>query len=160
MKLELQINQNLITEPYNFGGIMVTPNIDEDYWLYRVPLTDDQAIVGFPKFGVVGIGFQYENDDWNLNLPSGEDAIKIYNHIRRNKGNSNISRGRCIEAILMIQHEVERKLISDAVKEINNIIATSDDSSSSIGNNVKYLSILGKFLRETGSYEIAQTIGR
>jgi hypothetical protein len=38
------------------AAVMLTPLIDEDYWAYRVQLSDEQAIVGFPKFGTVGIG--------------------------------------------------------------------------------------------------------
>lgn len=50
------------------GPMMLTPLIDEGYWKYRVMLSDTQAIVGFPKFFTVGIGFAVE-EDWNTNLP-------------------------------------------------------------------------------------------
>lgn len=83
-------------------GIMMTPAIDEDYWEYRVRLSDTQAIVGFPKFGTIGIGFAQE-EDWNTNLPYTSDANRIYEHIRHNKGDDTISDADCIKAIEMIQ---------------------------------------------------------
>lgn len=83
-------------------GILFTPPISEDYWAYRVRVGPGQAIVGFPKFHTVGIGFAVETD-WNTNLPYTCDAEKIYNHIAHNKGNDTISREDCILAIQMIQ---------------------------------------------------------
>lgn len=88
------------------GGLSITPPIDETYWLYRVPLTDRQALVAFPKFGLVGIGFAVEDDDWNTNLPSTCDAVEIYEHIECNKGDDSISRENCIAAIRMLQDAV------------------------------------------------------
>lgn len=84
------------------GPMMLTPAIDEDYWMYRVRLTGQQAIVGFPKFGVIGIGFAQE-EDWNTNLPYTCDAEEIYEHIEPNRGDDTISREDCIAAIRMIQ---------------------------------------------------------
>ena len=83
-------------------GVLLTPAIDEDYWLYRVQLTDTQAIVAFPKFGIIGIGFAKE-EDWNTNLPSSVAAESIYAHIKHNKGDGSISRKDCIAAINMIR---------------------------------------------------------
>lgn len=61
------------------GVIMITPALNEDYWAYRVRLSEKQAIVGFPKFGTIGIGFAVEDDDWNTNLPySGCSAEEIF----------------------------------------------------------------------------------
>jgi hypothetical protein len=85
------------------GPFMLTPPIDEDYWTYRVRLSDTQAIVGFPKFLTVGVGFAVEGDDWNCNLPYTCDARQIYEHIEHNKGDDAISREDCIAAIEMIQ---------------------------------------------------------
>ena len=80
----------------------ITPPIDEDYWAYRVRLSDRQAIVGFPKFSVTGIGFAVE-EDWNTNLPSRCDTEEIFEHIRHNKGDDSISDDDVREAIRMIQ---------------------------------------------------------
>lgn len=108
MKLELQINgralrdQSRALEPH---GILITPPICESFWLYRVAVSNKQAIVGFPKFGTIGVGFQVE-EDWNTNLPATCDAKRIYNHIACNKGDDAIPRERCIEAIRMIQAAV------------------------------------------------------
>ena len=84
------------------GGIAITPPIDEDYWAYRVRLSETQAIVGFPKFFTVGIGFAHE-EDWNTNLPYTCDATEIYEHIAHNKGDDSISREDCIAAIRLVQ---------------------------------------------------------
>ena len=47
------------------GGyvVMITPAINKDFWTMRVPLSEKQAIVTFPKFTTFGVGFQME-DDW------------------------------------------------------------------------------------------------
>ena len=79
---------------------LVTPNINEDYWLFRVKVSEKQAVVGFPKFSTIGIGFQHE-EDWNTNLPYTSDAAEIYNHIKHNKIDA--KKADCIKAIKMIQ---------------------------------------------------------
>lgn len=86
------------------GGptVSITPPIDEDYWEFRVRLSETQAIVGFPKFFTIGIGFAVE-DDWNTNLPYTCTAEQIYDHIEHNKGDDAISREDCLEAIRIVQ---------------------------------------------------------
>lgn len=107
-KLTLEVNTDLklSNDTINVGGnkvIMITPEINEDYWLLRVKLhKNGQSIVGFPKFTVIGIGFSQESD-WNTNLPSSCETEKIYNHIRHNKGSKSIKKADCIAAIKMIQ---------------------------------------------------------
>jgi hypothetical protein len=86
----------------NGMALMITPPISEDYWLARVAVSDKQAIIAFPKFGTIGIGFQHE-EDWNTNLPYSCDAAKIYSHIEHNKGDGAIPSERCVEAIKMLQ---------------------------------------------------------
>lgn len=81
---------------------LVLELVDEDYRTYRVRLGDKQAIVGFPKYHTVGIGFAVE-DDWNTNLPYTCDAERIYEHIECNKGDDSISDEDCIAAIRLIQ---------------------------------------------------------
>lgn len=87
------------------GPVMITPPISEDYWAYRVRVADGQAIVGFPKFSTIGIGFAVE-EDWNTNLPYDCSAEQIYEHIEHNRGNESISRETCIAAIRLIQDAV------------------------------------------------------
>ena len=65
------------------GAVLITPPINEDYWAYRVKLNDRQAVVGFPKFGTIGIGFAVE-DDWNTNLPYTCQTIEIVSHLWHN----------------------------------------------------------------------------
>lgn len=82
--------------------VLVTPPITEDYWSYRVKLSPTQAIVGFPKFTTIGVGFAVE-EDWNTNLPYTESAEEIFRHIRKNKGDDAISDESVIEAIRLVQ---------------------------------------------------------
>lgn len=82
--------------------VLMTPPLNEDYWLLRVPLTERQALVLFPKFGVFGIGFQHE-EDWNTNLPSSKPAEEIWDHIKYNAGDVAITRDLGLRAIQMLQ---------------------------------------------------------
>jgi hypothetical protein len=84
-------------------GIMMTPLIDENYWAYRVRLSDKQAVVGFPKFTTTGIGFAVEEADWNTNLPYTAGTEEIFQHIRKNKGDDAIPDEDVREAIRLIQ---------------------------------------------------------
>lgn len=107
MNLTLLANSNEIEDPGIFQvgkiNVMITPPVgDEDYWLFKVMVSDSQALVGFPKFMQIGIGFQQE-EDWNSNLPSTTEAEDIFNHIKDNKGDDSIPNERCIEAIEMIR---------------------------------------------------------
>lgn len=84
------------------GSLAVTPLVDEDYWSYRVRLTAEQSVVGFPKFGTVGIGFAQE-EDWNTNLPYTCGAKEIRKHIWHNRGDESITKAAVDEAIGLIQ---------------------------------------------------------
>ena len=88
-------------------GIMITPAIDEDYWSYRVLLSETQAVLGFPKFTTIGIGFAVEDGSWNTNLPYTSDTERIFNHILVNKGDERISDDIVREAIALIQEAVK-----------------------------------------------------
>lgn len=151
MKLELQINARGVNDKSRAlegTGVMITPPIDENFWLLRVPVSETQAIVGFPKFNVIGVGFQVEND-WNTNLPSGTHAIEIYDHIKHNKGDAKISRGRCIEAITLIQKKVLEMKRAETLEKLK---ACDDDG--------KRLDVLGDFLRKTGAHQLAEAFSR
>jgi len=130
MRLEIQINEKQI--PPDKQGIVipgvlaVTPALDEDYWFMRVPLTDKQAIVAFPKFSTYGIGFQHE-DDWNTNLPYVCGAEEIYDHIKHNKGNSSIRRERCLKAIRMLQEAIAEMKGEDLDQEITRFATVRDE---------------------------------
>jgi hypothetical protein len=87
------------------GTVLIAPIVDEEYWAYRVRLSDTQAIIGFPKYTTIGIGFAVE-EDWNSNLPYVESAEGIFGHIAHNKGDDSISDEDCLEAIRMIQAAV------------------------------------------------------
>lgn len=90
------------TPTFAGGRAVMTPPIDEDYWTYRVDLTDEQAIVGFPKFSTIGIGFAVE-EDWNTNLPYTSPTSAIFAHIIHNRGDDTISDLDVYAAIAMVQ---------------------------------------------------------
>ena len=89
-------------------GMMLTPPVGaEGYWSYRVRLSGKQAVIGFPKFGTIGIGFA-EEEDWNTNLPYSVDTEQIFSHIKHNKGDDTIPDADVREAISMIQQAARR----------------------------------------------------
>lgn len=92
------------------GPVVLSPSIDDNYWSHRVRLTDEQSIVAFPKFRTFGIGFAVEEEVGDRNLPYTCDTEKIYNHIKINAGDEEISREVCIEAIKMLQVAVDQDL--------------------------------------------------
>ena len=104
--MKVQINSKFQEANTTFkvgnSAVIVTPPLDEDYWLFRVQLTEKQAIIGFPKFFTIGIGFQVE-EDWNTNLPYTCETEQIYKHIQHNKGDESISEENCLKAIKAIQ---------------------------------------------------------
>jgi hypothetical protein len=110
--LVLEINPNVFgheSKDFMVGNtvVMTAPNVNEDYWLFRVRLYKDQAILGFPKFGLIGIGFAQERD-WNTNLPSSADTMKIFNWIKRNKKYRSIPDEKVIEAIKIVQEAAKQ----------------------------------------------------
>lgn len=85
------------------GFVMLSPPLGEDYWTYRVRLTNRQAVVGFPKFETIGIGFAIEAVSTNMNLPYRLPAAMIAGHIACNKGDNTIPDEAVIQAIQMIR---------------------------------------------------------
>lgn len=116
MKLTLEINKKFAPTNQEVGivspHILMTPAIGDDYWKYRVKLCKDQAILGFPKFGTVGIGFAKE-EDWNTNLPFRCEVEKIYNHIKHNKKYKQIKKSDCIKAIGLIKGYIESQEVKN-----------------------------------------------
>jgi hypothetical protein len=86
----------------NGGIIMFTPDIDKDYYIMKVNLYKDQALVAFPKFGLIGVGFALESD-WNTNLPYQTDTERLYNWIKRNKKYRAITKQTCLEGLKLLQ---------------------------------------------------------
>lgn len=106
-KLVLEVNEKYIDGDKNIVNMfgvtaIITPPLDEDYWQFRVKVNDEQAIVGFPKFFTIGIGFAKE-DNWNTNLPYSYSTKVIWEHIKQNKYYASIPDKRCIEAIKIVQ---------------------------------------------------------
>jgi hypothetical protein len=98
LEIRDQANDTLV-----IAGAAFAPGVGEDYWSHRVRLSETQAVIGFPKFSTVGIGFAVEEDSWNTNLPYSCPTGKIFDHIIDNKGDEEISNTDVREAILMIQ---------------------------------------------------------
>lgn len=95
------------------GHVMMTPGLGADYWSYRVVLSEKQAVVGFPKFFTVGIGFAVE-EDWNTNLPYTSDAEAIARHIGHNKGDDSIADEDVLAAIRLIQEAARVDMKGDS----------------------------------------------
>ena len=72
----------------------------ENAWLYRVQLTNEQAIVGVTKGNMIAISF-VQASDW---LAASATPWEIYDHIAHNKADDSLSREDCITAIQMVQH--------------------------------------------------------
>ena len=104
--MQIELNSRFHPATTEFGApgrtTSITPPIDADYFIARVPLVMDQAIVIFPKFLTIGCGFAQE-EDWNTNLPITVKAEKIFEHIKHNKKYAEITDEQCIEAIRMLQ---------------------------------------------------------
>lgn len=106
-RIVVEVNANFAKAEDEFvakGGVpvMVTPPLDEDYFIARVRLCRDQAVQVFPKFGIVGCGFAQE-EDWNTNLPIACSAGRIAGHIWRNRKYKRITREQVVAAILALQ---------------------------------------------------------
>jgi len=112
--MELEFNSEYISDKDKEGlglrGIAITPPGlgNDNYWVFRVNLSKDQSIIAFPKFFTLGVGFAKEGSDWNTNLPYSSGAEKIYNHIKINKGDSNIKKKDCVAAIKILQEACEK----------------------------------------------------
>jgi hypothetical protein len=87
------------------GPVSLAPPVEPDYWSYRVRLTPAQSVLGFPKFGTIGIGFAQEVD-WNTNLPFTCETDAIVKHIAHNRGDESITRADIAKAVSLIQHAI------------------------------------------------------
>jgi hypothetical protein len=119
LTLETSDQENL-TPSLGGGAVLFTPAVNEDYWRYRVRLTETQAVLGFPKFSTIGIGFAVE-EDWNTNLPYNCPTDDILKHIISNKGDDKIVNADVREAILMIQMAVIADRVAKRREEFNKL---------------------------------------
>ena len=119
-KIELEFRDDFYGKTHTFRNgdavIMITPPIDEDYWTFRIKLYKDQALLAFPKFGTMGIGFAIEKD-WNTNLPYCCSAENIYKHIKCNKKYKEITKKTCIEAIEILQNACDYYMNNERPEE-------------------------------------------
>lgn len=155
-KLILQINRSKLPTEAVDGlakqGLLITPPLNEDFWVYRVAVSKKQAIVAFPKFGVIGCGFQVEKD-WNTNLPIGQGAEELYDHISHNRraGGDNPPKQRCLDAIRLIQAAAYKATKQEAIAALTKIGDVRDAAT-----DAARLDVLSRFLRHTNAYEVAQ----
>lgn len=109
-KLELEYRNEFkkCNDGFQVGNckILCTPIIDEDYWVFRVKLHNDQSIVAFPKFTTLGIGFAIE-ENWNTNLPYTCKPSEIVNHIWVNHKYDEIERKDVLRAVKLISKACE-----------------------------------------------------
>lgn len=118
MNLEVEFNSKAVKNGPEIKTrtgslIMITPAINESFWIARVRVSEKQAVVAFPKFGLIGVGFQKEEQDWNTNLPHSEPAERIFRHIKINKkveGDEPPSDETCIEAIKLLSSTIDKVL--------------------------------------------------
>jgi hypothetical protein len=107
--MKLEMNKNIIkifekhVQEAQNARILLGGTCDEEDILFKVTLYKEQALIAFPKFTTIGIGFVVEEDDWNTNLPYTCDAEAIYNHIKINKKYKEITKQNCIQAIQLLQ---------------------------------------------------------
>jgi hypothetical protein len=104
--------------------LAMTPPIDKDYWTFRVKLHKDQAVIAFPKFGTMGIGFAIE-EDWNTNLPFRCKTEEICKHIWRNRKYEQITEYKVKRAIKILQKASEYYMKHEKPTEQN--IGTLED---------------------------------
>lgn len=97
--------------------VLFTPPVSEDYWEYRVRVSDGQAVIGFGKFGTIGIGFAVEDGSWNTNLPYQVPAEQIAAHIDINRPKG-LRRAKVIEAIRIIQAAAHADRGTDPADEL------------------------------------------
>jgi hypothetical protein len=90
------------------GIIMFTPSINSEYYIMRVVLYKNQALVAFPKFGLIGVGFAIEESNWNTNLPYQVPAERLYRHIRQNKKYRAITKAMCLEGLKLLQEACKK----------------------------------------------------
>jgi hypothetical protein len=103
--LVLEVNSKHVKDKTRLNANVMMMTLDtsaDDYWLARVKVSETQAVIAFPKFGIVGIGFERE-EDWNTNLPASCEAEQIYDHIKHNRGDKRITKAKCLAAIRMLQ---------------------------------------------------------
>ena len=120
-KLELEFRNEFKKTTTSFQAgkiqIMVTPPIDEDYWVFRVKLHKDQAVVAFPKFGTLGIGFAKE-ENWNTNLPYQCTTKEIADWIWKNRKYSQVTYKLMSEAIEILRKAAKYYKENEMTKEV------------------------------------------
>lgn len=129
--MQIEINQEFKKSNDEFvndkGQVvaMITPDINEDYYLLRVHMYKDQYINAFPKMATIGIGFAIEKD-WNVNLRYQNKAEIIANHIFHNRKYKQITKKMVIEAIQLLQKEIvllkHEAWVDQTIKEMKNAL--------------------------------------
>jgi hypothetical protein len=118
LKLEFRNEFNKEQGIFQVGGgvVMMTPMLDEDYWVFRIQLHKDQSLLAFPKFWTMGIGFAKE-EDWNTNLPYTCTTYEIYKHILKNKKYKEITAKGLMQAIETLQKASKYYMENEVTKK-------------------------------------------
>lgn len=85
----------------SLGVLSLGTSGGDDYWTYRVPLTERQAVIGFPVHGTTGIGFA--TGETGVHLPYRAGTEQIMRHIGKYKGDPEIPDEAVRAAIVLIQ---------------------------------------------------------
>lgn len=115
-KLKLEVNTNMVHERMDIHAGAKDPNVlnikgetvvayphgGKNNWLFRVMVSDTQAVIGFRKFFTIGIGFMLEKS-MNTNLPHECPVKYIFDYIAENKGSDLIPDERCIAAVRLVK---------------------------------------------------------
>lgn|SRR5271156_3715464 len=105
-KIVIEVNASFVKAEDEFVAkgipVLITPPLDEEYFIARVKLFRNQAVQVFPKFGTIGCGFSQE-EDWNTNLPIACAAEKTAKHIWHNRKYKKITRKQVVQAITALQ---------------------------------------------------------
>lgn len=70
-------------------------------WLFRVKVSDGQAVIGYPRLSTIGVGFAVESDDdFGVDAPYDLGVEEIWAAIRVNAGG--VPEGLAVQAIRIV----------------------------------------------------------
>jgi hypothetical protein len=107
----------------------------DDYWAYRVDLSDKQALIGFPKHGTIGIDFLHNRGE---DLPYSVNPERLADFFAPGRllgGDAVIPREHVIRAIKMIREAVvehgdgDMRCMGQCIEIRNNILWGRRDES-------------------------------
>lgn len=79
-------------------------------WLFRVDVGGGQAVIGFPKYTTIGVGFEQEPESGNTNLPYTTPAKALLNHSWCNRGGMTATPEEALRAFELVQEAAQEAL--------------------------------------------------